>query len=81
MAAMQIIAGAPLVEPTLTNRVVSGGVEIIALLLPSLDRMTQTSWLLGASLGDPAIQVFGQTVIYLTLICAAGLFDLYRKNF
>jgi ABC-type transport system involved in multi-copper enzyme maturation permease subunit len=81
MTAMQIIAGAPLVEPTLTDRVVSGIVEVIALLLPSLDRMTQTSWLLGGALGDPAVQVFGQTAIYLALICSAGLFDLYRKNF
>ena len=53
----------------------------IALLLPSVDGMTQTAWLTGGGFGNPATQVFGQTAIYLVLICSAALFDLYRKNF
>jgi len=81
MAAMQTIANAPLLEHTFTDRMVSGVVDLIALLLPSLDRMTQTTWLLGGGYGNAVVAVFGQTAIYLILICAAGLFDLYRKNF
>ena len=81
MAAMQIIAGAPLHEQTFTDQVVGAVVALIALLLPSLDSMTQTTWLLGGAPGNVLAAVFGQTVIYLVLICSAALFDLYRKNF
>jgi ABC-type Na+ efflux pump permease subunit len=81
MTAMQTIASAPLVEPTFTDRMVSGIVDLIALVLPSLDTMTQTGWLLGGAFGNAFVAVLGQTAIYLILICSAGLFDLYRKNF
>jgi len=82
MAAMQIIAGAPLQDPTLTDRVVNAVVNLIALLLPALDAMTQTTWLLESA---PSVSmlgaVVGQTALYLVLICSAALFDLYRKSF
>src|SRR2546428_1220883 len=82
MAAMQIIAGAPLQDPGLTDRVVNALVELIALLLPALDGMTQTTWLLGSAPGVSALgPVAGQPAIYLVLICSSALFDLYRKNF
>jgi hypothetical protein len=82
MAAMQIIAGAALQDPTLTDRVVNAVVELIALLLPGLDGMTQTTWLLGPAPGAGTLgSVVGQTALYLVLICSAALFDLYRKNF
>jgi len=82
MGAMQIIAGAALQEPTLTDRVVNAIVELIALLLPALDRMTQTTWLLEPAPGASTLgAIVGQTAIYLVLIGAAALFDLYRKNF
>ena len=81
MTAMQIIAGASLHDPTLADRIVGAIVDFIALLLPSLDGMTQTAWLLGGAFGDVLASVFGQTAIYLVLICSAALFDLYRKNF
>lgn len=82
MAAMQIIAGAPLHDPSLTDRIVNAVVGWIALLLPSLDSMTQTTWLLGSAPGVSVLgPVVGQTALYLVLICSAALFDLHRKNF
>jgi ABC-type Na+ efflux pump permease subunit len=82
MAAMQIIAGAPLQDPSLTDRVVNAVVELIALLLPALDGMTRTTWLLGSAPSVSALgSVVGQTAVYLVLICSAALFDLYRKDF
>jgi len=81
MAAMQIIAAAPLHELTLGDRAVKAVVETIAFLLPGIDGMTQTAWLLGAAASEALVTVFGQTAIYLVLICSASLFDLYRKNF
>lgn len=80
MTAIQIIAGASLNGQTLTDHVVGTVVALIALLLPALDGMTQTTWLVGGAFGN-VFAVFGQTAIYLILICAAALFDLYRKNF
>lgn len=81
MAAMQIIAGASPHEQNFTDQIVSAVVALIALLLPSIDSMTQTTWLLGGAPGKVVAAVFGQTAIYLVLICSAALFDLYRKNF
>src|SRR6266853_1544095 len=82
MAAMQIIASAPLQDTTLTDRVVNAVVDLIALLLPALDGMTQTTWLFGSAPGATALgSVIGQTALYLVLICSAALFDLHRKNF
>jgi hypothetical protein len=82
MTAMQIIAGAALHDPTLTDRVVDAIVELIALLLPALDRMTQTTWLLESPPGASALgPIAGETAVYLVLIGAAALFDLHRKNF
>ncbi|MBF0368690.1 MAG: ABC transporter permease [Magnetococcales bacterium] len=53
----------------------------IALVLPGLDRFTQTEWLVYGTGSWLEIQhIFGQTVIYLALLCGAALFDLYRKN-
>jgi len=83
MAAIQIIAGAPLQEPTLADRIGNTIVDLIAYVLPALDRMTQTSWLMEpgpVSLGAVGT-VLVQTALYVVLICAASLFDLYRKNF
>ena len=81
MAAMQIIAAAPLHELTIGDRVVKTVVEAIAFVLPAIDGMTQTVWLHGPAAPGVSFAVFGQTSIYLVLICSAALFDLHRKNF
>jgi ABC-type transport system involved in multi-copper enzyme maturation permease subunit len=82
VAAMQTIAGATPQDPTFSDRAVKTIVELIALLLPALDRMTQTTWLLDSAPGASTLgPVVGQTAVYLVLICSAALFDLYRRNF
>lgn len=83
MAAMQLIATPALQDPTVTDRVISAIVKLIALALPALERMTQTDWLLENSAPSAAAlgAILGQTAIYIVLIGAAALFDLYRKNF
>jgi len=78
---MQIIAAAPLHDLTLGDRVMKAVVDGIAFLLPAIDGMTQTAWLHGPAAPGVSIAVFGQTAVYLVLICSAALFDLYRKNF
>jgi ABC-type transport system involved in multi-copper enzyme maturation permease subunit len=81
MSAMQVIASASLHDQSLADRIVGAVVAFIALLLPSLDGMTQTAWLLGDIPGNAGVHVFGQAGIYVALICSAALFDLYRKNY
>ena len=83
MGAIQIIASAPLREPTLPDRIANAIVDLIAYVLPALDRMTQTSWLMepGPASLETIGTVLAQTAVYVVLICSASLFDLYRKNF
>ena len=82
MQTIQLIAAASLVhDPSLTDRTVSWGITALALLLPSLDRMTPSSWLLTAPDMSALAGVLAQTALYLPLLVCASLFDLYRKNF
>lgn len=82
MAAMQIIASASVAnEHTLADSVITVVVNAIALILPGIDRMTRTDWLLGAAPGaSEALALLGQSVLYVVLISSAALFDLHRKN-
>ena len=57
-------------------------IDAIAFLLPGIDRMTQTGWLIyAAPTTTEMLQVLAQTGAYALLLCAASLFDLQRKNF
>jgi ABC-type transport system involved in multi-copper enzyme maturation permease subunit len=82
MATLELMAqaaGSPS-SPTLADRTLNGLVELIALLLPSLDRMASGAWFTQ----PPALAQLGalalQTAVYVALLAAASLFDLYRKN-
>ena len=57
-------------------------VDAIAAILPRLDQFSRTEWLVyqTGTLHD-LLAVGGQTLVYLGLLVAAALFDLYRKNF
>jgi ABC-type Na+ efflux pump permease subunit len=82
MSAIQTIAyGAP-GPASLADRAMTRGAEAVALVLPPLDRMTQTDWLLHGAPGAGALAaLMAQAALYVALIGAAALFDLYRKNF
>jgi ABC-type Na+ efflux pump permease subunit len=82
MSAIQTIAyGAP-GPASLADRAMTRGAEAVALVLPTLDRMTQTDWLLHGAPGAGALAaLMAQAALYVALIGAAALFDLYRKNF
>jgi hypothetical protein len=81
MAAIQAIAAGPLVEPSLANQAARFGVDAVALLLPRLDAVTRTEWLL---YGAPDTAAFLAAVaalgVYVALLAAAGLFDFYRRS-
>ena len=56
--------------------------DALAVALPRLDAFTQTAWLANDAGAQPAfLNILLQTVIYVGLLLAAAMFDLYRKNF
>lgn len=53
----------------------------ISLVLPRLDRFTQTSWLVYPGEADPALLLLiVQFLLFTCLIVAATMFDFYRKS-
>ena len=82
MAALQLMAhGSPAAGTASVFRRFTGAfVDALAFVLPDLDRFTKSDWLVYgtgtiADLGFAAMQAW----IYLAFLCAAALFDLYRK--
>lgn len=62
------------------QRALGAGVDALALLLPHLDRFTRADWLVYHDGGAAELVNIGaQTAIYVALLAAVGLFDLYRK--
>ena len=83
ISALQIMAAHPLSDSlSLGQTLVNFVIDAIAFLLPGLDRMTQTGWLIyAAPTTTEMAQLLAQTAVYLLLVCGAALFDLQRKNF
>ncbi|MBA5606732.1 ABC transporter permease [Duganella sp. FT3S] len=74
---LQLLAHGPGRHDALLTR----AIDALALLLPRLDACARTDWLLyhgGTAAELAAIGI--QSAIYVTLLTAAALFDLYRKN-
>jgi hypothetical protein len=81
MAAIQAIAAGPLVEPSFASQAARFCVDAVALLLPRLDAVTRTEWLLYGSPGAGAYgAAIGALAVYIALLAAAGLFDFYRRS-
>jgi hypothetical protein len=82
MASIQAIANGPLAEPSAAHDVARWAVEGVGLLLPSLDMVTRTEWLL---YGPPDAQRYLAALaglgIYGALVTAAGMFDFQRSSF
>ena len=82
MDALRGIAESPFAEPAGWHDVlVRWMLDGIAVVMPPLDRLAPTSWLVDSA--PPWIDFVGlvaQTTVYIALIAAASLFDLYRRN-
>jgi ABC-type transport system involved in multi-copper enzyme maturation permease subunit len=80
MSAMQAIAAGPLAEASLPHELARHAVDAVALLLPALDRVTRTEWLL---YGAPDIRAYATSLagllVYAALLAAAGVFDFERR--
>lgn len=66
---------------TATEWVITQLINLLATLLPDLNLFTQSNWLIYHS-GDvqDLLLIIIQTIIYVILLSAMSLFDLYRKN-
>jgi ABC-type Na+ efflux pump permease subunit len=82
MSAIQLIAQAAPGPQSFADHAIARGVAALAFVLPPLDHMTETAWLLHGLPGAGALAaLLGQAALYVVLVSAAALFDLYRKNF
>jgi ABC-type transport system involved in multi-copper enzyme maturation permease subunit len=81
IAAIQIVAGAAEASVAWTDRLAGWIVQGIGFLLPRLDLMTQTAWLVEAAPTPAAIAgVVLQAAVYSLLLVAGAQFDLQRQN-
>jgi hypothetical protein len=80
MAAIQAIAAGPLATESLGGELARWVVDALAFLLPRLDAVTRTEWLLyGAPAASDYARALGSLALYAVLVSAAGLFDFYRR--
>ena len=81
IAAIQSIAGGPLAEASLPHEMARWVLDAIALLLPRLEAVTRTAWLL---YGPPDAGAYAAAlaglIVYTGVLIAAGLFDFHRRN-
>ncbi len=81
VATLQLIGHAELVGQTLSQRFMNGVIDSLSALLPHLDRFTSTEWLVYHTGGWAQLApLLAQSAVYLALLAAAAMFDLYRKN-
>jgi len=81
VAALRIIATPSEENVALAPRIADWIAQGIALVMPRLDRMTQSAWLADAGVAMADLgSALAQTAIYVLLILAAALFDLYRQE-
>lgn len=82
IGAMQLMAQGPLNDPqSWGDQLINVLVKLLAMLLPNLERFTQSEWLVYHTGNlESLLEIVVQTVIYLLLLIGMSLFDLYRKN-
>ena len=82
MGTIQLMAQASLSHSsTWSDVLIATLIKLLATLLPHLDRFTPSEWLVYSSnYFEALVEIMLQTIIYVLLLIAMSLFDLYRKN-
>jgi Cu-processing system permease protein len=82
MSAIRLISATPILEDkTLSHQAMAWLIDALALVLPALDRFTQSAWLVDGAAGWPAVGICAvQATLYTALLVAAAMFDFYRRN-
>jgi hypothetical protein len=82
IAAIQLMSRSTLVGADWGAQAAAFVADLLSLLLPPLDAFTQTSWLLDAqALPITPATLVVHVLVYVFLLLAAAMFDLYRRNF
>ena len=82
IAVLQLMSHASLAATSGVHRYMNGALDIVALLLPRLDKFAQTGWLVDGFAGFSVVgALLPQTLIYIALIAVAAIIDMQRKNF
>jgi ABC-type Na+ efflux pump permease subunit len=81
IGAIQAIAGGPLADASAARSVARQALDALGLVLPRLDAVTQTGWLLYEA---PALPVYAwslaELAVFAVLLSVAGLFDFHRRS-
>lgn len=81
ISAIQAIAAGPLAGDSPAGQLAVRVVDALAFVLPRLDLVTRTEWLLyGAPAPGEYSRALAGLVVYTALVGAAGLFDFYRRS-
>jgi Cu-processing system permease protein len=82
LTAIRLINDTPLIGGgTLSHQLISLLVDALALVLPALDRFTQSAWLADNAASWPALGANAvQALLYTVLLAAAAMFDFSRRN-
>ncbi len=83
VGAFRLVSRSPVLEgATPFQAYMQGAVDLLACILPDLDRYARTEWLVyGTGSPEDLSLVIIQTVITLAVLIAAALLDFCRKNF
>lgn len=83
ITAIRLISANPVAgADSLSHQTMSWFIEGVALVIPALDQWTRTGWLVDQPTSWAGIAtILGQGAVFLVVLAAAAVFDLYRKNF
>lgn len=83
IAGLVLISTGPTIDRSLISiRFIAWLVDLLAYVLPDLDRFTNAAWLVDAmpSAADLGLLTV-HTAVYASVLVGIGLFDLHRRNF
>jgi len=79
MTAIRILAGTD-PDGTWTDRLAEWLITGVSYLMPRLDGMTQTAWLVEHATSSALVSAIAQSGLYIAILAAAAMFDFHRKN-
>jgi len=83
ISTIQLLGSSPVLNThSFSHQAMTGLVDVIALVLPHLDKFTQSAWLGGYPIAWSILApLLVQSVLCIALLTGAAMFDFYRKNF
>lgn len=83
LTAVRLIGENPIAgAQTLSHQAMTWLVEALALVIPALDGWTRTAWLVDRSdAWAPLAGIALHSALFVSIVAAAAVFDMHRKNF